>query len=140
MILQATVIRSRKQYVYTYEAMDNVRTEPGFLKLSSILTPRDSQESSPTPQFKSINSSVLSFLYGLCDILSYNFQHGEMLFLVGKKPLYVVCMSMREKNITHSRNFIKSSPQNLKRNKMAIMNNPLRQRILTITYNSSGCS
>ena len=26
--------------------------------------PRDSQESSPTPQFKSINSSVLSFLYG----------------------------------------------------------------------------
>ena len=27
------------------------------------LKPRDSQESSPTPQFKSINSSVLSFLY-----------------------------------------------------------------------------
>ena len=27
-------------------------------------SPRDSQESSPTPQFKSINSSVLSFLYG----------------------------------------------------------------------------
>ena len=26
--------------------------------------PRDSLESSPTPQFKSINSSVLSFLYG----------------------------------------------------------------------------
>ena len=26
-------------------------------------TPRDSQESSPTPQFKSINSSALSFLY-----------------------------------------------------------------------------
>ena len=25
--------------------------------------PRDSQESSPTPQFKTINSSVLSFLY-----------------------------------------------------------------------------
>ena len=34
--------------------------------------PRDSQESSPTPQFKSINSLVLSFLYGqilicICD-------------------------------------------------------------------------
>ena len=28
------------------------------------LHPRDSQESSPTPQFKRINSSVLSFLYG----------------------------------------------------------------------------
>ena len=27
------------------------------------LIPRDSQESSPTPHFKSINSSVLSFLY-----------------------------------------------------------------------------
>ena len=27
------------------------------------LSPRDSQESSPTPQFKCINSSVLSFLY-----------------------------------------------------------------------------
>ena len=27
-------------------------------------SPGDSQESSPTPQFKSINSSVLSFLYG----------------------------------------------------------------------------
>ena len=27
-------------------------------------SPRDSQESSPSPQFKSINSSVLRFLYG----------------------------------------------------------------------------
>ena len=30
----------------------------------STCSPRDSQESSPTPQFKSINSSALSFLYG----------------------------------------------------------------------------
>ena len=29
----------------------------------SPFSPRDSQESSPTPQFKSINSSMLSFLY-----------------------------------------------------------------------------
>ena len=29
----------------------------------SPCSPRDSQESSPTPQFRSINSSVLSFLY-----------------------------------------------------------------------------
>ena len=28
-----------------------------------LASPRDSQESSPTPQFKSINSSALSFLY-----------------------------------------------------------------------------
>ena len=31
--------------------------------VGSLCSPRDSQESSPTPQFKSINSSVLSFLY-----------------------------------------------------------------------------
>ena len=30
----------------------------------SPCSPRDSQESSPTPQFKSINSLMLSFLYG----------------------------------------------------------------------------
>ena len=38
-----------------------------FLKgrlVESPCSPRDSQESSPTPQFKSSNSSVLSFLYG----------------------------------------------------------------------------
>ena len=32
-------------------------------RIGSPWCPRDSQESSPTPQFKSINSSVLSFLY-----------------------------------------------------------------------------
>ena len=32
--------------------------------VGSPCSPRDSQESSPTPQFKSINFSVLSFLYG----------------------------------------------------------------------------
>ena len=31
--------------------------------VGSPCSPRDSQESSPTPQFKSINSSALSFLY-----------------------------------------------------------------------------
>ena len=31
--------------------------------VGSSCSPRDSQESSPTPQFKSINSSALSFLY-----------------------------------------------------------------------------
>ena len=31
--------------------------------VGSPCCPRDSQDSSPTPQFKSINSSVLSFLY-----------------------------------------------------------------------------
>ena len=32
--------------------------------VGSPCSPRDSQQSSPTPQFKSTNSSVLSFLYG----------------------------------------------------------------------------
>ena len=32
--------------------------------VGSPCSPRDSQESSPIPQFKSINSSMLSFLYG----------------------------------------------------------------------------
>ena len=42
----------------------NIRTD--FLYewlVGSPCSPRDSQESSPTPQFKTINSSVLSFLY-----------------------------------------------------------------------------
>ena len=39
---------------------------PDFLQngmVGSPCCPRDSQESSPAPQFKSINSSILSFLY-----------------------------------------------------------------------------
>ena len=42
------------------------------------LQPTDSQESSPTPQFKSINSSVLSFLYSptLTSILDYWKNHS----------------------------------------------------------------
>ena len=41
-------------------------------------SPRDSQESSPTPQFKSINSSVLSFLYSptLTSIHDYRKKHS----------------------------------------------------------------
>ena len=35
---------------------------PGLI--GSPCSPRDARESSPTPQFKSISSSVLSFLYG----------------------------------------------------------------------------
>ena len=34
--------------------------------VGSPCSPRDSQESFPTPQFKSINSSALSFLYKVC--------------------------------------------------------------------------
>ena len=41
-------------------------------------SPRDSQESSPTPQFKSINSSALSFLYSptITSIHNYRKNHS----------------------------------------------------------------
>ena len=44
----------------------------------SRCSPRDSQESFPTPQFKSINSSMLSFLYSptLTSILNYWKNHS----------------------------------------------------------------
>ena len=44
----------------------NISPSNDFLQnelVGSPCSPKDSQESSPTPQFKSINSSVLSFLY-----------------------------------------------------------------------------
>ena len=37
----------------------------GYRLVGSPCSPRESQESSPTPQFKSINSLLLSFLYSL---------------------------------------------------------------------------
>jgi len=46
--------------------------------VESPCSPRDSQESSPTPQFKSINSLVLSFLYSpiLTSIYDYWKNHS----------------------------------------------------------------
>ena len=46
--------------------------------VGSPCRPRDSQESSPTPQFKSISSSTLSFLYGtaLTSIHDYWINHS----------------------------------------------------------------
>ena len=46
--------------------------------VGSPCNPRDSQESSPIPQFKSINSSVLSFLYSptLTSIHDYRKNHS----------------------------------------------------------------
>ena len=38
---------------------------PSGLMVWSLCSPRESQESSPTPQFKSINSSMLSLLHSL---------------------------------------------------------------------------
>ena len=46
--------------------------------VGSPCSPRDSQESCPTPQFKNINSSVLSFLYSpnLTSIHDYRKNHS----------------------------------------------------------------
>ena len=41
--------------------------------------PRDSQESSPTPRFKSINSSALSFLYGPTLTFVYDYRKNHSL-------------------------------------------------------------
>ena len=43
--------------------------------VGSPCSPRDSQESSPTPQFKSINSLVLSFLH--CSTFTSVHDHGK---------------------------------------------------------------
>ena len=48
------------------------------------LSPRDSQESSPTPQFKSINSSLLSFLYSLTLTSIHDYWKNHNLDFVGK--------------------------------------------------------
>ena len=52
--------------------------------VGSPCSPRDSQESSPTPQFKSINSSALIFLYGptLTSIHDYWKNHSFDCFLI----------------------------------------------------------
>ena len=51
----------------------------GLISLDGLVgspcSPRDSQESSPTPQFKSTNSSVLSFLY--CPTLTSIHDHWK---------------------------------------------------------------
>ena len=44
--------------------------------VASPCSPRDSQQSSPTPQFKSINSSALSFLSALTSIHDYWKNHS----------------------------------------------------------------
>ena len=43
--------------------MNTQDLSPSGWKVGSPCSPRDSQQSSPTPQFNNINSSVLSFLY-----------------------------------------------------------------------------
>ena len=51
-VLELQLQHQSFQWIFLYNSM-----------IWSPFCPRDSQESSPTPQFKSINSSALSFLY-----------------------------------------------------------------------------
>ena len=69
-----------------------------FLKdglVGSLCSPRDSQESSPTPQFKSINSLVLSFLYSptLTSIHDYWKNHRCSSFMFNSSPLSLTVKS-----------------------------------------------
>ena len=48
----------------------------------SLCSPRDSQESSPSPQFKSSNSSALCFVYSLFHIHTWLLEKYEILFCV----------------------------------------------------------
>ena len=56
----AKVLEFQLQH-YSFQRNPRANLQNGLV--GSSCSPRDSQESSPTPQFKSINSSVLSFLH-----------------------------------------------------------------------------
>ena len=63
----ALPIRWPKYWSFSF-SISPFNKHPGLISfriglVGSPFSPRDSQESSPTPQFKSINSSTLSFLY-----------------------------------------------------------------------------
>ena len=62
-------IRWPKYWSFSFSISPS-KEHPGLISfrmdwLDLLASPRDSQESSPTPQFKTINSSVLSFLHSL---------------------------------------------------------------------------
>src|SRR5574338_706665 len=63
-------------------------------------SPRDSQESSPTPQFKSIHSSVLSFLYSSPIYSVYRRKTLMSIKLVHIKRVYEL-LSSRPRDQTH---------------------------------------
>ena len=63
-----SIIHIRWPKYWSFSLSNSLSNEHSGLisfRTDSPCSPRDSQESSPTPQFKSINSSVLSLLNGL---------------------------------------------------------------------------
>ena len=73
----------------------------------SPCSPRDSQESSPTPQFKSINSLVLSFLYS--PALTSIHDHWKNHVCV-KQSCFTVYLKLTQhcKSTVHQQNFFKN--------------------------------
>ena len=73
-------IRWPKYWSFSSASVLPINIEDWFpLRWKSVpCSPRDSQESSPTPQFKSISSSALSFLYSptLTSIHDYEKNHS----------------------------------------------------------------
>ena len=71
------------------------------LGLTSLIpcSPRDSQESSLAPQFKSINSSALNFLYGptLPKDMSLNKSLGKW-NITSQRTLHIVCFAHKTKH------------------------------------------
>ena len=68
--------------------------------VGSPCTRRDSQESSPTPQLKSINSSALSFLYGPILTSIHDYWKKPQLWLDG--PLFCKVMSLLFNTLSRS--------------------------------------
>ena len=74
----------------------------GLIGLISLL-PKDSQESSPAPQFKSINASVLSLLYGptLTSVHDYwkshNFDNMDLCWFFNTPSKFVIAFLSRSK-------------------------------------------
>ena len=59
-------IRSPKTWSFSFSiSPSNEQSGLISFRMDWLDSPKDSQESSPTPRFKSVNSLVLSFLYGL---------------------------------------------------------------------------
>ena len=74
-------MRGPKYWSFSFSISPS-KEHPGLISFRmdwlDLCSPRDSQESSPTPQFKSINSSVLSFLHSptLTSIYDYWKNHS----------------------------------------------------------------
>ena len=85
-----------------------INIQDSFLQdglIGSPCSPRDSQESSPTPQFKSVNTQALSFLYGPTRISIHDYWKTIPLTrqtFVGKvMPLHLIrCLKSESRSVS----------------------------------------